>query len=459
MLLTLVSLLVVLGVLVFIHELGHFLAAKWAGIYVHRFSVGIGAPIKALMFKRGETEYAVSWLPLGGYVRMASREEDATSTALEGGDEVLAPVPPDRMFEAKPVWKRIVVILAGVTMNALFAWAVFSYLAQQNGRAVNPVTVVGGVDSALVPAGAEAVYALQPGDRITAVNGAPVRSWGEIEAALQQAAGDSLAIALADGRTVALPVHADQVEERMQLSLAVQPFTAPITGRVIGGRPAARAGMLAGDTIVAVDGAPVSQWREVLRRIETSPGVELELTVGRPDGRTALRVRPDSTEVPDTAGATRWVGKIGVEVFAGTTFEPYPSLWAAIRAGGQQTLAASTTIVRTVRGMLSGRVSSRSVGGPIAIGQMAGETARMGLDAFLAFMALISVNLAVLNLLPIPVLDGGQLLFLLAEAATGRPLPLKWREKLTMLGLAVVITLMALAFWNDIRRLLEQVLR
>jgi regulator of sigma E protease len=458
-LLTLASLLVVLGVLVFIHELGHFLAAKWAGIYVHRFSVGIGAPIKALSFRRGETEYALSWLPLGGYVRMASREEDATSTALEGGDEPLAPVPADRMFEAKPVWKRIVVILAGVTMNALFAWAVFSWLAHANGRAVNPVTVVGGIDSAFVPAGAEGLYALRAGDRITAVNGAPVRSWGDIETALQQSPGDSLRIALDDGRAVTVPVHADQVEERMQLAVAVQPFTAPVTGRVIDGRPAARAGMQRGDTIVAIDGAPVSQWREVLSRIERSPGVALALTLGRPSGRTTVEVRPDSTRVDTGDGGERWVGKIGVEVFAGTRFEPYPSVWAAIGAGGRQTLAASTTIVRTVRGMLSGRVSSRSVGGPIAIGQMAGETARLGLDAFLAFMAIISVNLAVLNLLPIPVLDGGQLLFLLAEALTGRPLPLKVREKLTLLGLALVATLMALAFWNDIRRVLEQVLK
>jgi regulator of sigma E protease len=146
---------------------------------------------------------------------------------------------------------------------------------------------------------------------------------------------------------------------------------------------------------------------------------------------------------------------VGVEVFRGTRFEPYPSLWAALGAGAKQTLGASTTIVRTVRGMFSGRVSSKSVGGPIAIGQMAGETARLGLDAFLAFMAIISVNLAVLNLLPIPVLDGGQLVFLLAEGVLGRPLPLKLREKLTLLGLALVGTLMALAFWNDIRRVIE----
>jgi regulator of sigma E protease len=313
---------------------------------------------------------------------------------------------------------------------------------------------VGAVDTTRLPASAQAARTLKAGDRITAVNGQVVDSWTDIEQALQHAPGDSLALALADGRTVALPVHEDAIEDRLLLSVAIEPFTAPVTGRVFEGRPAARAGMQSGDTIVAVDGAAVGQWGEVLGAIERSPGRELTLTVARSGGRQDVTVRPDSTEVTDSTG-TRWVGKIGVEVYRGTSFEPYPSLWAAIAAGGKQTVAASTTIVRTVRGMFSGRVSSKSVGGPIAIGQMAGETARLGLDAFLAFMALISVNLAVLNLLPIPVLDGGQLLFLLAEGALGRPLPLKLRERLTLVGLALVATLMALAFWNDIRRVLE----
>jgi len=454
MLLTILSLLVVLGVLIFVHELGHFMAAKWAGIYVHRFSVGMGAPIKALSFRRGETEYAISWLPLGGYVRMASREEEATSTALEGGAEELAHVPADRMFEAKPVWKRFIVLIAGVTMNVLFAWLVFSGIALRNGRAVNPVTTVGAVDTASVPAGAEAITELHTGDRITAVNGQPVRSWTDVDDAFLSG-GESLAFTLADGRTVTVPVHADDVEGRLRLSGALQPFTAAVAGRVIKGRPAAKAGMLEGDTIVRVDGTPVAQWGEVLKVIEGSPGRPLQLTVGRSGGRAELTVEPESTEVKDSAGETRWVGKVGVEVFRGTRFVPYPNVFAALAAGAKQTLSASTTIVRTVRGMFSGRVSSKSVGGPIAIGQMAGETARLGLDAFLAFMALISVNLAVLNLLPIPVLDGGQILFVLAEGVLGKPLPLKLREKLTLLGLAIVGTLMALAFWNDIRRIFE----
>jgi regulator of sigma E protease len=141
-------------VLIFIHEAGHFIAAKWAGIYVHRFSLGLGSPVPWLTFQRGETEYSISWLPLGGYVKMASREEDIGASALEGG-RAEAVVPPSRMFEAQPLWKRMVVILAGVTMNALFAWLIFSGLAAKNGRQIDPVTTVGRVVE-VVPTGASA---------------------------------------------------------------------------------------------------------------------------------------------------------------------------------------------------------------------------------------------------------------------------------------------------------------
>ncbi|HSJ74801.1 MAG TPA: site-2 protease family protein, partial [Gemmatimonadales bacterium] len=164
MLLTVLSLIVVLGVLVFVHEAGHFLAAKWAGIYVHRFSLGLGPPIPWLTFRRGETEYSISWLPLGGYVKMASSEEDIGSSALEGGAPT-AVVPPNRVFEAKPIWQRMVVILAGVTMNALFAWAMFSFLAYKNGRQIDPVTTVGRILTEGLPQEASALKQISPGSK------------------------------------------------------------------------------------------------------------------------------------------------------------------------------------------------------------------------------------------------------------------------------------------------------
>ena len=449
--LTLLSLIVVLGVLVFVHEAGHFVAAKWAGIYVHRFSLGLGAPIRWLTFRRGETEYSISWLPLGGYVKMASREEDIGSSPLEGGRPA-EQVPSDRMFEAKPVWKRMVVILAGVTMNALFAWLLFTFLAVKNGRQIDPVTTVGRVVSELLPPEAAAFGRIPPGSKILRVNGRPVTSWDEVVQGVANAPEREVRLEMADGSVVSAAIHPDALEQRLKASQALQPFRAPVVGQVVSGRPAARAGIQAGDTITAIDGRPVTQWYDLLERLQQGGGKPVALEVGRASGRVTYRITPYVDSITGPNGKTQAIGRIGVAV-AGDFRSEHLSLGEALGEGWDATVSASTQIVRTVRGLLSGRISRREVGGPILIGQLAGESARLGLDAFLSFMALISINLAVLNLLPVPVLDGGQFLFLVAEAVVRRPLPLRLRERLTMVGLVLIVLLMGLAFSNDIRRL------
>jgi regulator of sigma E protease len=451
MLITILALVVVLGVLIFVHEAGHFVAAKWAGIYVHRFSLGLGAPIPWLTFRRGETEYTISWLPLGGYVKMASREEDIGSSPLEGGAPATA-VPPDRMFESKPVWKRMVVILAGVTMNALFAWLIFSALAYKNGRQINPVTTVGRVEQEDLPPEAAALTQIEPGSRIIRINGDTVTSWDDVVAGIANSPASQVRIEFANRAPVVLPIHPDALEQRIKAAQALEPYRPAIVGQVLPDKPADRAGIQPGDTIVALGGRPISQWYDLLDVVEGSAGKELAGTVGRAGGRVEFSVRPylDSTPGPD--GKIRPAGRIGIMV--GTPFESQQlSLGEAIAEGTDATLKASTQIVRTVRGLFSGRISGRTVGGPILIGQLAGESARLGLDSFLGFMALISINLAILNLLPVPVLDGGQFLFLLAEAVIRRPLPLKLRERLTTVGLVLIVLLMGLAFSNDLRRL------
>ncbi|HEX6107314.1 MAG TPA: RIP metalloprotease RseP [Gemmatimonadales bacterium] len=452
MLTTILALIIVLGVLIFIHEAGHFVAAKWAGIYVHRFSLGLGSPVRWLTFKRGETEYSISWLPLGGYVKMASREEDIGASPLEGG-QAEAPVPPNRMFEAKPVWKRMVVILAGVTMNALFAWLVFAFLAAKNGLQIDPVTTVGRVVEELVPEGGEALRQIEPGTRVVAVNGRPVESWDDVQQGIANASEEEVRIELGDGSTAVLPIHPDALEERIKASQALQPLRPAVVGQVVPGRPAARAGFAPGDTILAIDGRPVTQWYDVLETLQGSAGRTLDIDLARGERHLTVQVTPETDTIRDPGGQSREVGRIGVAVATSFRSEPL-GIGAAIVEGGRATLSASTQIVRTVRGLFSGRISGREVGGPILIGQLAGESARLGMDAFLAFMALISINLAILNLLPIPVLDGGQFLFLLAEAVIRRPLPLKLRERLTAVGLLLIVLLMGLAFSNDIRRLI-----
>jgi regulator of sigma E protease len=450
-LVTILALVVVLGVLIFVHEAGHFIAAKWAGIYVHRFSLGLGSPIPWLTFRRGETEYSISWLPLGGYVKMASREEDIGSSVLEGGAPSQV-VPPDRVFEAKPIWKRMLVILAGVTMNALFAWAVFAFLAYKNGRQIDPVTTVGRVVEELIPPAAAALKEIRPGTRIVRVNGDTAKSWDDVVSAIANTPDPEVRIELDDGSVVVLPIHPDALEERIKAAQSLQPFRAPVVGQVLPGKPAARAGMQEGDTIVAVNGRRVEQWYDLLELLQSSPGRDLTIEVARGPKHLSCKVQPYVDSIPGPDGKPRAVGRIGVGVGTGFISEKL-TLGQAIVEGGKATLKASTQIVRTVRGLFSGRISGRTVGGPILIGQLAGESARLGLDTFLGFMALISINLAILNLLPVPVLDGGQFLFLLAEAVIRRPLPLKLRERLTTVGLVLIVLLMGLAFSNDLRRI------
>ena len=452
MVITILSFLVVLGVLIFVHEAGHFMAAKWAGIYVHRFSLGLGSPIKWLTFQRGETEYSVSWLPLGGYVKMASQEEEATSAALEGpGSDV--PVPPDRVFEAKPVWKRMIVILAGVTMNFLFAYLVYSGLAIRNGRQVLEETRVGAVVDSLIPSGAEALRSVQPGDRIASIAGMPVTSWNDVMGQLQNAPGDVIPVALDDGRTLELRVHSDALRERLYVSQAIQPWRPAVVDSVGPNTAASRAGLQPGDSLLALDGHPITQWQDFQNLVQERPRQPITMLVARGGQQLELRTTTDTAVVPAGGDSTRTIGFLGIGGRLDVRTEEY-SLGQALGAGWRQTAESSTQIFRTVRGLFSGRVAGRELGGPILIGQLAGQATRLGLDALLGFMALISVNLAILNLLPIPVLDGGQFLFLLAEGVLRRPLSLKLRERLTAVGLVLILLLMVFAFSNDIRRVI-----
>ena len=219
-------------------------------------------------------------------------------------------------------------------------------------------------------------------------------------------------------------------------------------GMVLGTDPAAKAGIAVGDTVIAINDEPIVQWYDMVARIESNADKPLVFLIGGEAGRRTVTITPRKEEV--AAGtATRVVGRIGVRPKADVRYQEY-SLGEAFAAGTRQTLESSTLIVRSIKGMIKGLISPRTLGGPIAIGQMAGQSIQLGLDTFLGFMALISINLAVLNLLPIPVLDGGQFMFLIAEAVIRRPLSLRLRERLTAVGLVMILMLMIFAFSNDI---------
>ncbi|HEX6251337.1 MAG TPA: RIP metalloprotease RseP [Gemmatimonadaceae bacterium] len=403
--------LIVFGLVIFVHELGHFLAAKWAGVYAPRFSVGFGPALWRR--RRGETEYIVAAIPLGGYVRMASKEDEATAF-LEGGSEVAAeaataaagspaaaaeaegavatapparqgsavkrpadwdpnamiphgpkPIPPDRWFESKPLWKRIIIMLAGVTMNVLLAW--------------------------VVTVGSYAAY----------------------------------------GRA-----HMEAVVDS-----------------VVAGRPAAAAGFQPGDTLVSVAGEPVGSWPEAVQRISARPGESITVEVAR-GGRTVLTVTPAADTATNLiTGRTEQVGRVGL--IPRLTIETIPvGPVEAVTEGTRATFAMAGVILQVVKGLFTGHVGMENLGGPIRIAQTSVEAGREGLEPLLRLIAFISVNLAVLNLLPIPILDGGHIVMQIAEAVRGRPFGVRTREWILRFGLALIALLIITVMYNDIRALL-----
>jgi regulator of sigma E protease len=438
--------IVVLGVLIFVHELGHFLAAKSVGIAVHRFSFGLG-PVTPLRMQRGETEYCVSWVPFGGYVKMAGLEDEP----LEGA--AAPPTAPERTFDAKPLWARVWVISAGVLMNALFGVAVYAGLAAAAGVAEDRTVTVGEVDTLRLPMGAAPVATLRPGDRIIRINGDTMRTWTDIQRALLTTAQSPIRIEVAfRAEPVLADVPVGEQEARMALVRAVVPWHQPVLGTVFPGQPAAVAGLRSGDKILRVNGDTVLSWERLVRVIQASAERALNLTVQRGTEFLAVQVTPQPRTERTAGGEARTVGKIGASpMIEHRRF----GVVGALGEGVRQAASAAGLVLFTLKGIVLGQLSPRDIGGPIFITQLSGEVARMGIEPFLSFMALFSVNLAVLNLLPIPVLDGGHLVFLAIEGVRRRPLSVAQRQRLTQLGLFVLFGLMILAVVNDVGRLIR----
>lgn len=452
--LTIVAFVFVLGVLIFVHELGHFLAAKAVGIAVPRFSIGFG-PATPLVFKKGETEYRVAWFPLGGYVKMASREEQEMMGALEGG-ALEEEYPPDRLFESKPLLARIVVISAGVVMNAVFAWMVYVGISVGYGKVEDPTTRIARIDEELLPDEARALASLQFGTQIVRINGDTMSSRNDIDEAIIDVTSDRLRFEFAGSRapvTVAIPGTA--ARKRMDLDAALIPLHQPRIGLVAPGRPAAQAGMEPGDVVVRIDGDTIRTWDEMVNVIEPAAGDTLVVTLARADSVLDVVLVPTEQTVRDpVSGESRQVGQIGI---GSQGFEPIRvefGLVEAMAEGVRLTLEDVRRVLFTLKGMILRKISPRELGGPIFIGQMSGQVAAAGMLPLLAFMAFLSVNLAILNLLPIPVLDGGHLIFLFIEGIRGKPLSLAVRLRLTQVGLFVLLGIMALALTNDLFRVI-----
>ncbi|HSM37371.1 MAG TPA: RIP metalloprotease RseP [Longimicrobiales bacterium] len=446
MLLTIVATAVVLGVLVFVHELGHFVTAKLADIRVPRFSIGLGP--RAWGFTVGETEYVLSWVPLGGYVRMAGMEE---LESVEGGADADARAPGEepspRDFDAKPVGTRAMVISAGVIMNMLFAFFVYAAMAAIWGVGIRADARLGRIDPSALPAGAVALADVPPGSRLLTVGDRDVSRWRDVRDVLALSRPGPVRLRLEGGEAITLELPEDD-EERAELIEALPPAVDPVIGQVFSGEPADRAGFEVGDRVVEVEGEQTLFWDDMVAAITGRPGQTIAVVVDRNGERRTLRVTPEPT-IRLIDGDSTAVGMIGVSQ-ARERLGPLE----ALAHGGSETWRWTAFTLEVLRGLVTGRVSARNVGGPILIGQLSGRVARMGVEQLLAFMALLSINLAVFNLLPIPILDGGQLVFLAVEAIRGRALSIEQRIRFSQVGMVVLMALIALVMANDILRLL-----
>ena len=447
---TILATIVVLGVLIFVHELGHFVAAKAVGVEVQRFSIGLGPTIVG--FQRGETEYVVSWIPLGGYVKMGGMDDEVMER-LEGGAAQEPRQPSPRDFDAKPIWARTLVISAGVIMNMAFAFVVYVGVNAVWGLAEIAEQRVARVEAGLLPEGTEELADLPEGSRLVLVGGREVAHWGDIQDGLIEAPAGPLEVVTENPAvTISVDLGTDP-DVRLRLVRSLRPWIEPEVGDVNRGSPADKGGLELGDRILTAGGVPISHWYDFVDVIESRPGLRTELSLER-DGRPLTRyVTPDEERGEDPlTGESIRVGKVGIWPPRLVEYQPV-SMAQAIRLGWAETIGITALILDFLRDLVTGGVSPRSVGSIVTIGAASGQAAQMGLETFLRFMALFSVNLAILNLLPIPILDGGHLVFLGIEAVRGKALSIEQRLRWSHVGFLIVMGIMVWALSNDILRL------
>jgi regulator of sigma E protease len=419
----------VLGVLVFVHELGHFLLARWHGVRVLVFSLGFGP--KLFKFTRGDTEYCVSIIPLGGYVKMAGETPD---------DET--PPKPDEFF-AKSKWQRFQIYIAGPAMNVVAA--ILIMIGVYLGGAQEPSYRFSTVDVGRVFKGSAAEKAgIQVGDRLTHIAGYETPNWGEFEKAMLLAAGREIEVVLRrDGREHRLRVTPDIIEKYQLGDLGVRPMLHPRLVRIEPGEPAEKAGLKAGDVIVSIDGTLVDR-ESTMAALQAGVGKPLTLEVKR-DGQMRT--------VVVTPAVKDGYGRIGVALGVEEVTVRASGIGEAVRLSLDRNWESAGLVFKTLRALFVGEASPKQLTGFIGIAQASGSMAEEGAAALFGFMAMLSMNLAILNLLPIPMLDGGHIFIMMLEGLARRDFSLRVKERLLMVGFALVMTLMVTVIYNDLMRI------
>jgi len=425
---------ITLGVLVFIHEFGHFLAAKLTGMRVDVFSIGF--PPRAFGKKIGETDYCISWLPLGGYVKIAGMVDESFDT--EFATQEIQPWE----FRAKPLWARSIVISAGVIMNILLAVAIFWGIQYSHGKFIEETTQVG-----YVIEGSVAEHAgFQAGDKLVSINGKPVSTWSDVEEDLYlENIGNPHQVTIQRSgqqqQQIQVPAFTLTDSSRDGIGI-VESFMVPVIQGVEVGKPAEKAGLAPGDVITGINGTPVGTDQEVIKAIHSNAGNLITLQWKRND-----TVHTGSATVSKE-------GRIGISIsreYTGPSRRVEYTLGEAFTQGVGEVFRVVDLIIQSIRNIIFGKATMKeSFGGPIRIAQMATQSAENGLASFLTFMAMLSVSLAVLNILPIPALDGGHLALMIYEKVTHREIPLKAKLIIQKVGFALLLAFMAYVIFNDL---------
>ncbi len=447
MLFTLFAFVLALGILIVVHELGHYLVAISCGVKVLRFSVGFGKPLFTRKIGKDRTEWSIAAFPIGGYVKMLDEREG--EVAAEEAD---------RAFNRQSVYKRFAVVLAGPSSNLLLAVLLYWILFMHGIPGMKPVLGPVKTETAAALAGFKA------GETLLEVDHQAVRTWDEARWILigQAMKKGEIPITASDqGHIVVHRLdlgHADIDSKDFLSDLGFEPprFAMPsVVGEVVQGGPADRAGLKAGDRIVALNGKSVETWDELAQTIRKNGSRPLDIEASRQGSLVHFTVLPETAREKGEE-----VGKIGIaaridqskmdKLFTVVRYGPIDAMLHAV----DKTWETSALTLKMLGEMFLGKISVKNIGGPITIADYAGQSARIGPFAYLSFLALISISLGVLNLLPVPVLDGGHLMYYMAEIIRGKPLPEKAMEVGQQVGIVLLFSLMALAIYNDLHRLI-----
>ena len=447
---TLLAFAFVLGAVIVIHEGGHFLMAKAVGIYCKTFSVGFGP--KLLRKRFGETEYAISAIPFGGYVKFAGEgamEQVQDAGTGERGGDVDADgeaIPEHRWFSSKSTWERMAVVVAGPLMNLVLALVVTVGVVMVQGITVNPVTTVGDV----TPESPAEEAGLLVGDRFEGVNGQPVDSWvGTLNAIIEAYEAQPVPVPLQilrEGEALRIELTPRRTDSgRFEIGVAALQDTR--VGKVKKDGPAWNAGLRRGDVIESINGEAVTTYSQIAEIVNESIDVPLEIVWLREGREQSAVVTPIAAEVPIDFKETRTVGRIYYEQYSET--RPV-STGQAIAMGSRATWGMVEQTALFLRVLFTGGASGDTVSGPIRIAQFSGEMVRWGFDRLLLFMAMFSVNLFLLNLLPVPVLDGGHAMFILYEMVARRKPPERFQLWATQIGFLALLGLMGWVLVMDV---------